>query len=44
MRLNLGVGSGLDGGGEEMVGVVSCEMRIYFSFLYGGVFLYEGVP
>ena len=27
-RLDLGVGRGLDGDGEEVVGVVSCEMEI----------------
>ena len=29
VRLDLGVGSGLDGEGEEVVGVVKCEMEIY---------------
>ena len=29
VRLDLGVGGGLDGYGEEVVGVVSCEMGIY---------------
>ena len=27
VRLDLGVGGGLDGGGKEMVDVVSCEME-----------------
>ena len=29
VMLELGVGSGLDGEGEEVVGVVKCEMEIY---------------
>ena len=31
MRLDLGVGSGLCGDGEEVVGMVSCEMGKYES-------------
>ena len=32
VRLDLGLGAGLDGDGEEVVGVVSgCEMENYFS-------------
>ena len=37
--LDVGVGRGLDGDNEEVVGVVSCEMEIYFCFALGGVFL-----
>ena len=29
MRLDLGVGVGLEGDGDEVVGVVSCETKIY---------------
>ena len=29
VRLDLGVGSCLDGKGEELVGGVSCEVKIY---------------
>ena len=29
VRLGLGVGGGLDGDGEEVVGVVSCEVENY---------------
>ena len=37
-RLDLGFGGGLDGGGEEVVGLVSCEMENYFvGFYLGGV-------
>ena len=37
--LDLGVGRGLDGDGdgEEVVGVVSCEMEIYLCFFNGVV-------
>ena len=31
VRLDLGVGGGLDCDGEEVVGVVSCEMKIILS-------------
>ena len=38
VRLDLGFGGGLDGGGEEVVGLVSCEMENYFvGFYLGGV-------
>ena len=30
VRLDLGVGGGLGGAGEEVVGVVSCKMEILF--------------
>ena len=32
--LDLGVGAGLDGDGEEVVGVVSCEMENILFFLF----------
>ena len=31
VRLDLGVGGGLDGDGDEVVGVVSCEMEFHFT-------------
>ena len=42
MRLDLEVGGGLDGDGEEVVGVVSCEMENYFVSFYLGVCLVRG--
>ena len=32
VMLDLGISGGLDGDGEEVVGVVSCEMEKYFLF------------
>ena len=34
VRLDLGVGAGLDGDGEKVVGVVSCEMENILCFLF----------
>ena len=38
VRLDLGVGGGLDGDGEEVVCVVSCEMEKYVDLKYPKVF------
>ena len=43
VRLDLGVGSSLDGDGEEVVGVVLCEMKIILWVFILGVCLVRGV-
>ena len=37
VRLDLGVGGGLDGDSEEVVGVVSCEMENYMSKVFNQI-------
>ena len=39
VRLDLGIGGGLDGDGEEVVGVVSCEMENIFKEIRGRLML-----